>query len=565
MEWQYTVYAYPTVFAAVVSAIIFVYTLDFMRQRGRSPVGLSFAALAFTTTIWTATTVVKLLVVDVGAKLLAYKVLHLGGAFAPPSFLVFALAYTDRKQYLNSTSIGALFVVPTVFILVLFTNPLELGYTGWEITTTGGVTTLSVRDGPASTLAFIYVFIALFVALGVIGQHAITLGRPFSLQAALLLGGVSVPTVVALFEFTDTPPFAGGVNLIPASLAVPTTLYAIAVFRHKLLDILPIAYAAAGEHSTDGFIVLDSSETVVHTNDTAAELFGTRRSLRGRAAADVIPAYDQLSQADGPIDCQVQRVPNRYVELTRISLEQSYGRVGWVVTVRDVTLRKQYELSLESRNDELEMLNRIVRHDIRNDMQLVTAYIDLAMEEGTLDPDVRPYLQTALKRAQHTVELTNVLGELIKAKNEDERLYSVNVGGIISKVADNVREGHPDATVTVGSLPTANVLGNDLLESVFVNILENAIVHNDTDEPSVDVGMSVTEDTATVRIADNGRGIPDDKKQEVFGKGEKGLESPGTGIGLYLVDTIVTTYGGAVWVEDNDPRGARFMLELPLA
>ncbi|UVE49617.1 PAS domain S-box protein [Haloferax larsenii] len=566
MEWQYTIYAYPTVFAAVASAIIFVYTLDFMRQRGQSPVALSFAALAVATTLWTGTTVVKLLAVDAGVKLLAYKVLHIGGTFAPPAFLLFALAYTDRKQYLNRKTVGAIFVVPSVFVLVLFTNPMELAYTGWDLSTTAnGVRTLSVEDGPVSTLTFIYVFAALFTAFSVIGHHAIRLRKPFSLQAALLLTGMVAPTVIAVFEFTDTPPLAGGVNLVPASLAIPTMLYAIAVFRYKLLDILPIAYAAAGEHSTDGFIVLDSSETVVHTNDTAGNLLGTRRPLRGNAAADVIPAYDQLKRSDEPLDCQVQQAPNRYVELTRIPLEQSYGRVGWVITVRDVTPRKQYELSLESRNDELEMLNRIVRHDIRNDMQIVTAYIELAMEDGLVEPDGRPYLQTALTRAQNTVELTDALGQLTKVTNEDERLYSVDVGTVVSKVADSVRESHPEATITVASLPAAAILGNDLLESVFVNIIENAIVHNDADDPAVDVGLSVTEDVATVRIGDNGPGIPDDKKKEVFGKGEKGLESPGTGVGLYLVDAIVTTYGGKVWVEDNDPRGARFMVELPLA
>ena len=49
----------------------------------------------------------------------------------------------------------------------------------------------------------------------------------------------------------------------------------------------------------------------------------------------------------------------------------------------------------------------------------------------------------------------------------------------------------------------------------------------------------------------------------IFGKGSMGPESPGTGVGLYLVHMLVEQYGGEVWVQDNDPTGAVFVVELP--
>jgi signal transduction histidine kinase len=68
-----------------------------------------------------------------------------------------------------------------------------------------------------------------------------------------------------------------------------------------------------------------------------------------------------------------------------------------------------------------------------------------------------------------------------------------------------------------------------------------------------------------VSIADNGPGIEDKHKEQIFQEGEKGLESGGTGVGLYLVKTLVDKYGGDVWVEDNEPTGSVFVVELPLA
>ena len=106
---------------------------------------------------------------------------------------------------------------------------------------------------------------------------------------------------------------------------------------------------------------------------------------------------------------------------------------------------------------------------------------------------------------------------------------------------------------------------NRVLDSFFRNILTNAIQHNDAETPEVSVSATGTDDSVEVRIADNGPGIPDERKSDVFGRGEKGLESAGTGIGTYLVEKLVTRYGGDVWIEDNDPRGAVFVVKLPVA
>lgn len=64
-----------------------------------------------------------------------------------------------------------------------------------------------------------------------------------------------------------------------------------------------------------------------------------------------------------------------------------------------------------------------------------------------------------------------------------------------------------------------------------------------------------------VRIADNGPLTPDD----IFDREEAELQDPEVGLGLYLVETLVTDSGGSIWIEDNDPWGAVFVVELPRA
>jgi signal transduction histidine kinase len=104
-----------------------------------------------------------------------------------------------------------------------------------------------------------------------------------------------------------------------------------------------------------------------------------------------------------------------------------------------------------------------------------------------------------------------------------------------------------------------------MISSVFRNLLKNAIQHNDKDTAEVTISVNNYDDTVTVNVADNGPGVPDGRKETVFGKGEQGLDSSGTGMGLYLVNTLVSAHSGGVWIDDNEPEGAIFTVELPTA
>ncbi|WP_200798677.1 ATP-binding protein [Halosegnis longus] len=129
---------------------------------------------------------------------------------------------------------------------------------------------------------------------------------------------------------------------------------------------------------------------------------------------------------------------------------------------------------------------------------------------------------------------------------------------------DNVRASYPDAAILVdGQIDEVTVLADEMLASVFRNLLKNAIQHNDKPVPEVHVAVEERPEEVVVSIADNGPGVADAHKETIFGKGEKGLGSSGTGIGLYLVNMLVDRYGGEIQVTDNDPEGAVFRLTLP--
>jgi PAS domain S-box-containing protein len=236
----------------------------------------------------------------------------------------------------------------------------------------------------------------------------------------------------------------------------------------------------------------------------------------------------------------------------------------FVVVGQDITQRKEYERKLEEQRDNLEILNQVVRHDIRNDMTVVSGRAKLLEEhiEETGKEDLEA-IQDSAKSATELTKMARDLSEIMLSTEED--VESVRLDQYLNPVIENVRSKFETAVITTeGQIPRTHVRGNDLLGAVFRNLMQNAVVHNDTEAPTVHISTAINEETLTVSIADNGPGIPDNRKETIFGKGEMGLDSPGTGIGLYLVQTLVDRYGGDVWVEDNDPTGSVFFVGLPL-
>ena len=212
--------------------------------------------------------------------------------------------------------------------------------------------------------------------------------------------------------------------------------------------------------------------------------------------------------------------------------------------------------------DDLRLLNQVMRHDIRNDLQLVQAYAELLDEH--VDDDGKEYLAKIKESAESAVEMTTTARDLAQViLRSGEETYPVEVARLLRRQVEDVVSAYPEAIVRIeGTLPEAKVVANDMLSSVFRNLLRNAIEHNNTSPPEVTVSGTLADDTVRIAVADNGPGVPDNQKERIFGQGEKGLESNGAGIGLYLVQSLVGIYGGEVWVEDNESKGAVFYLEL---
>lgn len=329
-------------------------------------------------------------------------------------------------------------------------------------------------------------------------------------------------------------------------------------------------------HSAPMLLIDPDTGAIRDANEAAIEFYGYSpeeitsmriQDINQLSAAEVERERKRAEQEDRNrfvFDHELASGEVRTVEVHSSPIEIDEDTILFSI-VHDITDQVEYERRLEEQRDDLKVLNEVVRHDIRNDLQLVQAYAE--MLDDHVEESGREYLEIVQESALNAIDLTTTARDLARVMLQtDGTEQQLSVDRVIERQIEDLRSTYPDAVVIVDDqLPETPVVANEMLDAVFRNLLTNAIQHNDSDVPEVTITADEYDETVEIRVADNGPGVPDEQKETIFGKGEKGIKSAGTGLGLYLVDTLVDGFGGDVWIEDNEPRGSVFVVELQVA
>lgn len=251
---------------------------------------------------------------------------------------------------------------------------------------------------------------------------------------------------------------------------------------------------------------------------------------------------------------------------------------------RDIERREQVErdlkeaqrLSDEQRAD-LSAFAGFAAHDLKSPLTLMSGYLDL-IKQGVSDASAQDqeelidFCNRAARASKRMRSLIDSLLTFSRAREAQLLMEVVPLDPLVDELVaehlerNSTRDNTPVITV---NHPLPSVLADEtMVRQVFDNLVGNSIKYVDEgDTPQLEISSRVVGDMAEITVADNGIGIPPDRRHAIFGNFVRGDRSPqysGTGLGLAICKRLVERHGGSIRVEENPGKGSLFIFTLPI-
>ncbi len=368
MDWHYTPLAIPLLITAAVAV-----WLAFHSWKRRPLVGATpFALLMLAMAVWLTGDALRLVSVDLSAKLVWAKVRYLGIVTMPAAWLIFVLQRTGRERWLVPRYLAVLTVEPLIILFLVWTNDAHhLIWSDIWLEHSGSLAMWNASHGAAFWVHAAYSYCLLAISMLPLVQAFAHSSGTYRAQTAIVLIGVLVPAagnIVSTFNLLPLP-----LDLTPFAFTLFGLPVAWGVFRSRLFDIMPIARRAVVDSMSGGVIVLDLQNRIVDINPAAENIIGRSASevigqLASRVLADkldiieryhdVAEAYEEITLGEGEVQ--------RHYELRLSPLHDRWGRLsGRLIVVHDITEHKQAEARLMAQKRLLESLVAMARATIK--------------------------------------------------------------------------------------------------------------------------------------------------------------------------------------------------------
>ncbi|MXR51969.1 PAS domain S-box protein [Halovenus sp. WSH3] len=547
---------FPLVFlAAVVGLCIAAVAVAYRARAGAKPL----AAFATAASLWTVVEGLKIAQAGIETMELWMGVALTVSAVLPPAWLVFVLEYTGNDRRVPARLFPALLVEPAAFGWLVWTNgDHRLVWSGVERVSYGTFEALDAAFGLAFWGHQVYSYLLLAVGAAVLVRMVLRSNQLYRWQGTVLLVGVTVPlTLNALYSFGLVPP---GIDPSGVGYVLAALVLAVAVFEAELEGVAPatreLGREAALTELEDAVLILSDDGRLVDANPAGERLLGTTvEEGLGRDISALAPTLGALLDEQGQAQIDLERDgKRRYYDVRVSALTRGYGAVsGHVLSLRDITERRQ-------REQRLDVLNRLLRHNIRNELNLVRGKIELA---GTTieSQDAHDHLDDAIAAVDGIVARSNKLGRLSRMLDTDQRKRI----DIAAELRGEDEAGNLDfegGTVDLDLPESLVVSGGNAVVAAFEELLSNGIEHNDSPNPRVELRVDdeTTESHAVIEVSDNGPGI-EPQEFETIRSGEETALRHSSGVGLWFVNWVVEAAGGTVSFRNDE--GCTVRVRLP--
>lgn len=511
-------------------------------------------------------------------------ILRLESCFDPyiPSFwLLFTLVWCGYGHLATRTLRVALLGFSTVGVLLAQTNDYHgLVYTAIWVDSSGSFPLLMERYGLWSWIHFAYINICILLANIIFirqFRHAQPLHRR---QTLIMLVASFIPWIT---DIGYTLGVGNGIWLTAFALTITGMLFAWGLFRQHLLDMTPVARHGLVEMMRDPVMVFNEAGWLMDYNRAAKHLLCDPKIDSAQITkADILRNTPELAEALDAAErggSTLFQYAGQVFSLSLTTLHPTAKTTLTLCLLHDITELSRAEEMLRDEREKLkEALERQIRfvdmvsHEYRTPLAIIKANLDILRERDT-DAAARAesinYMQRAITRLVEVVEASFGVSRLAESAKGTEGYERIEVADFLAEVYDEVTAlwrgvilNLPPETSTLNFV----LADRAQLKTALFNLIDNAVKYGGKENP-IDIGLENDGREICLSVADRGPVLTGTELEALrlkFRRGSNVANQDGVGIGLYLVDRIVTQHRGRLLLQPNSPTGMVSAIILPV-
>jgi PAS domain S-box-containing protein len=230
--------------------------------------------------------------------------------------------------------------------------------------------------------------------------------------------------------------------------------------------------------------------------------------------------------------------------------------VGVVTAQRDIS-------DLRERERQLHVLDRVLRHNMHNSMTVIRGNAERIREKGT--NDVRNLSKTIVTEANRLLDTVDKQRNITSLLSERTPLQRIDLATLVRTLAVRHEADTKKAEFQVTGPEDLSGRAVPQIETALDELLENAIIHSESEKPQVEIRMERDDDAVEIHVIDENPAIPEEEKKVLVGTRNIEPLFHGSGMGLWTVNWIVSRSEGELRFEADVSRGNRIVIRLPAA
>jgi PAS domain S-box-containing protein len=555
--YQFNPYMLPMLASAAFTALLLNYVWRRRSMLSTTP----FSVFLFCMSLWSIGATLEQAAVDLPSKIFWIKFQAIWQLPAAIAQTWFALEYANLRRWLTRRTLGLL-IIPSLFLLCLIlTN--EVHHLIWVDFLFDGYTRPIMGQGTWILMGYAY----LLILMSFLVFSWLFIQSPLHrIPVAFFLFGPPIASVAFMLDAANINPVAPMDPTVLAQTLI-SAMYALALFRFRMFDVLPVARETIINQMHEGLLVLDAQQRIVDMNPAAEKNLGvSAKHARGRIVTQLLPVSPSLNAELADPKSTPAEIAITLADLTRYytvhlsSLkDQRNLPLGYMILLYDITEQKQTQAQLLEQQRALATFQERERlaRELHDNLGQVLGYVKLQAQAARnllaqdRKDDVENYLTRLIEIAQDThAEVREYI--------LSTRANSVCAYAFFPALQDYLRRAH-DAYGIYADLNVPLELNDQSFEPMvaaqLLRIIQEAVtnVRKHAHATQIRIGFSAQNSHAQIVVEDDGQGF--DAMQPA--------STQGLHFGLAFMRERAELVGGTIEVHSAFEQGTRVVITVP--